>query len=59
MIEDLKVDIVKQADGDDGDVNNIKSKSNLDAGGQVALVTGRAKNEKRQLNFTEMKCLNM
>ncbi|MBP6369700.1 MAG: gliding motility protein GldM, partial [Paludibacteraceae bacterium] len=51
MIEDLKVDIVKQADGADGDVNNIKSKSNLDAGGQVALVTGRAKKMKEAIEL--------
>ncbi|MBP7219966.1 MAG: gliding motility protein GldM, partial [Paludibacteraceae bacterium] len=51
MIEDLKVDIVKQADGADGDVNNIKNKSNLDAGGQVALVTGRAKKMKEAIEL--------
>ena len=50
IIEQLKIDIVIQADGKDGDVNNIKSKSNLDAGGQVALVTGRARRLKESID---------
>ena len=58
-IETLKLDIVVQADGSDADVNNIQNKSNLDAGGQIALVTGRARKLKESIeqykaDMTEM-----
>ena len=35
--QQLKVAIVKNADGKDGDVNQIKNKDNLDAAGEVML----------------------
>ena len=41
--DQLKVAIVKEADGADGDVKNIKSKENLEAASQVMLAPGRGK----------------
>lgn len=50
VIEQLKVDIVKKADGPEGDVNNIKARDNLNIGGEVALLTNRAKKLKKSIN---------
>lgn len=43
--EDLKVAIVKEADGKDGDVHNIENTDNLDAAGTIMLapVTGKGR----------------
>ena len=40
---ELKVAIVKEADGDDGDVKNIIAKDDLEAASQVMLAPGRGK----------------
>ena len=40
VIETLKFDIVKAADGEEADVNNIQGKDNLDVSAQVALPSG-------------------
>ena len=40
VIETLKYDIVKAADGEGADVNNIQGKDNLDVSAQVALPSG-------------------
>ena len=50
VIEQLKVDIVKKADGPEGDVNDIKARDNLNIGGEVALLTNRAKKLKKSIN---------
>ncbi len=43
---ELKTAIVREADGEDGDVKNIKSKENLEAASQVMLAPGRGKGKK-------------
>lgn len=43
--DELKIAIVREADGDDGDVKNIKSKEDLEAANQVMLAPGRGKGE--------------
>ena len=50
--QELKVAIVKEADGKNGDVSNIKNKENLEAAGIVMLAPGTGKGEKlyRELN---------
>ena len=37
QIQELKIAIVKQADGPEGDVNNIEARDNLDAAGRIGL----------------------
>lgn len=46
--EQLKSAIVKEADGEDGDVNNIRNKEDLEAAAQVMLSPGRGKGPKLQ-----------
>ncbi len=46
--EELKVAIVREADGDEGDIHNIKNKEDLEAAAQVMLAPGRAKGPKLQ-----------
>lgn len=46
--EQLKCAIVKEADGEDGDVKNIQNKEDLEAAAQVILAPGRAKGPKLQ-----------
>lgn len=50
--QELKVAIVKEADGKNGDVSNIKNKENLEAAGIVMLAPGTGKGKKlyRELN---------
>lgn len=43
--EDLKLAIVREADGKDGDVRNIVNKENLEAATQVMLAPGRGRGE--------------
>jgi gliding motility-associated protein GldM len=43
FVADLKTAIVRQADGDDGDVSNIRNKEDLEAANQVMLAPGRGK----------------
>lgn len=40
LAEDIKIAIVKQADGPDGDVNNISAKDDLEAAARVMLADG-------------------
>ena len=46
MIADLKEAIVREADGDDGDVKNIRNKEDLEAASQVMLAPGRGQGQK-------------
>ncbi len=46
--QDLKVAIVKEADGDEGDINNIQNKEDLEAASQVMLSPGRGKGPRLQ-----------
>jgi len=46
MIADLKLAIVREADGDDGDVTNIRNKEDLEAANQVMLAPGRGQGKK-------------
>lgn len=46
--EELKIAIVKEADGADGDVHNVQNKEDLEAAAQVMLAPGRAKGPKLQ-----------
>lgn len=43
LIEDLKLEIVRQADGKNGDVNNIVSRDDLEAAAVVMLGPGRSR----------------
>lgn len=44
--EQLKIAIVKEADGKDGDIHNIKNKESLEAANQVMLAPGRGQGRK-------------
>ncbi len=44
--ESLKKDIVRKADGDDGDIRNIKNRDNLEAATHVMLAPGVGKGDK-------------
>ena len=44
--QELKVAIAKEADGEEGDVNNIVAKDNLEAANQVMLAPGRGRGQK-------------
>ncbi|MBQ1797481.1 MAG: gliding motility protein GldM [Prevotella sp.] len=46
--EELKHAIVKEADGEDGDIHNVQNKEDLEAAAQVMLAPGRAKGPKLQ-----------
>ena len=46
--EELKVAIVKEADGEDGDVHNIRNQEDLEAASQIMLSPGRGKGPKLQ-----------
>lgn len=46
--EELKVAIVKEADGVDGDIHNIENREDLEAASQVMLSPGRGKGPKLQ-----------
>ena len=48
FLEELKVAIVKEADGSDGDVHNIQNKEDLEAASQVMLSPGRGKGPQLQ-----------
>ena len=50
-IQDLKIRIVKEADGKDGDVNNIKHVDDLEASNQVMLKTGQDTTEGKRLRL--------
>ena len=44
--QDLKIAIVKEADGKDGDINNIQNKDDLEAANQVMLAPSRGQGQK-------------
>ena len=48
FLEELKVAIVKEADGEEGDVHNIQNREDLEAAAQVMLSPGRGKGPKLQ-----------
>lgn len=52
-IESLKLMIVKQADGDDGDINNIKRMDDLEAASHVMLSPAKGQGEKLRTSLTE------
>ena len=43
LADELKLAIVREADGDDGDVRNIRNKEDLEAATQVMLAPGRGR----------------
>lgn len=49
-IDSLKVEIVKDADGSDGDVNNIQNKDNLEASSKVMIRFGNGELLQKRLN---------
>lgn len=49
-IDSLKQRLVELADGAEADVNDIRSKSNLDVGGQLMIVQGRGKVLRKMLD---------
>lgn len=59
--EQLKTAIVKEADGDDGDIHNIKNKESLEAANQVMLAPGRGqgKNLYNAINSFRNRILRM
>lgn len=59
--QELKVAIVKEADGEDGDLQNIKSKENLEAATQIMLAPGRGKGKQLYdaINSFRARILNM
>lgn len=50
FIEDLKLEIIKKADGDEADINNIISKDNLDVAGEVMITYGKAEELKVKID---------
>lgn len=52
-IDSLKLLIVQQADGKDGDVNNIKGMDNLEAASHVMLSPARGEGKRLRLSLTE------
>ncbi|MDR2474968.1 MAG: gliding motility protein GldM [Bacteroidales bacterium] len=50
-IQSLKVDIVKEADGKNGDIDNIEHVDDLEASNQVMLAPGRGEKEGRKLKL--------
>lgn len=53
VIEQLKVDIVKAADGEEGDVENIINRDNLDVSAQIALPSGVVPSQQRGVILKE------
>jgi len=43
MADELKIAIVKEADGEDGDLHNIRNKEDMEAANQVMLAPGRGR----------------
>ncbi len=50
LIQSYKVHLVKVADGDDGDVDNIKKKDELNVGSQVMILEGRGETLKEEID---------
>ncbi len=61
FIDELKVAIVKEADGADGDVHNIQNKEDLEAASQVMISPGRGKGPqlKKMLENYRDRCANL
>ena len=61
FIADLKEAIVREADGDDGDVQNIRNKEDLEAANQVMLAPGRGRGQMlfEAINSYRMRLLPM
>lgn len=59
--QDLKVAIVKEADGEDGNLHDIKGKENLEAATQIMLAPGRGKGQQLYdaINSFRTRILNM
>ena len=60
-IEDLKIRIVKQADGEDGDIYNIQNREDLEAASYIMLAPnrGEGKNLYNHINYYKEQMLNM
>ncbi|MCC8174280.1 MAG: gliding motility protein GldM [Odoribacter sp.] len=58
-IDSLKLRLVKIADGEDGDVNNIQSKDNLDIGGQVMITQKQGAELKQRLTKYREQALSL
>lgn len=61
LAQDLKIAIVKEADGSDGDINNIERKDDLEAANQVMLApgTGRGKALRKAIDSFRTRILTM
>jgi len=53
LAADLKLAIVKEADGSDGDVTNIRNKEDLEAATQVMLAPGRGRGKAAEIDSNE------
>lgn len=49
-IGELKNELVLKADGEEGDINDIKSKSNMDIAGEVMIFNGKGEELKEKIN---------
>ena len=61
MAHELKIAIVKEADGKDGDLNNIRNKEDMEAANQVMLAPGRGRGKELYdaINTYRKKMLDM
>ena len=61
MCAELKLAIVKEADGKDGDLNNIRNKEDMEAANQVMLAPGRGRGQELfdAINAYRKQMLNM
>lgn len=61
LAQDLKIAIVKEADGSEGDINNIERKDDLEAANQVMLApgTGRGKALRKAIDSFRTRILTM
>ena len=61
LAQDLKLAIVKEADGEDGDINNIDRKDDLEAANQVMLApgTGRGAELRKAIDSFRTRILSM
>lgn len=61
LAQDLKIAIVKEADGNDGDINNIDRKDDLEAANQVMLApgTGRGAELRKAIDSFRSRILSM
>ncbi len=57
LAEDLKMAIVKQADGPNGDVNNINAKDDLEAAARVMLADGYGRGKELEAAITKFRKL--